>query len=46
MPQKQDSPFAPCAAVSEELRFVALLLAVMITPVAVLFTLWIRMLRW
>ena len=31
---------------SEELRFVALLLAVMITTVAVLFTLWIRMLRW
>jgi len=32
--------------VSEELQFVALLLVVAITPVAVLFTLWVRMLRW
>jgi len=32
--------------VTEELQFVALLLVVMITPIAVLFTLWIRMLRW
>jgi len=32
--------------VNEELQFVALLLVVMITPIAVLFTLWIRMLRW
>ena len=31
---------------NEELQFVVLLLVVMITPVAVLFTLWIRMLRW
>ena len=46
MPLKLVWPCSGPEAVSEELQFVLVLLAVAMTPVAVLFTLWIRMLRW